>query len=55
MEAVLDNIKTKRLDIVAIPCCIPQEINNKPYLGYKDTNIWSDKNTVKIWFDVRSK
>lgn len=43
---------TKERHLVTIPCCIPHEIPNKTYLGYMDTGIMSEKNTVKIWMNI---
>jgi len=53
IPVVLKNIKAQTLHMVAIPCCVPQEIPNRPYVGYQDTGIWSPQNTVKIWTDIR--
>lgn len=36
--------------IIAIPCCVPQELDRPPDKEYVDMGIWSPKNTVKIWF-----
>ncbi|MDP2364980.1 MAG: hypothetical protein Q8M94_14575 [Ignavibacteria bacterium] len=51
MKAILGSIKAKpgKLHIVAIPCCVPQNIPGKTYIGYTDVNIWSPKNEVRIW------
>ena len=50
-----DSIKSlsyNRLHCVVMPCCVPQEISGKVYLGYTDVAIWSPKNTVKVYLDV---
>jgi len=54
MNAVLQNIRAKRLHIMSIPCCVPHDIKHETYLGYQDESIWSPKNTVKIWCDVNT-
>jgi hypothetical protein len=48
----LENIKAKRMHVVAIPCCIPMEIPGRYYIGYEDMSIWSPENTVKVWRDI---
>jgi hypothetical protein len=53
LPTVLQNIKAKTLHMVAIPCCVPQDIPNRPYIGYQDTGIWSERNTVKIWTNLK--
>jgi len=53
MSSVIENIKAKVKHIISIPCCVPHDIKNMTYLGYQDTNIWSPKNTVKIWYNIR--
>jgi hypothetical protein len=52
IKNTLDHIKGKIRHLVAIPCCVIQDIPNATYLGYKDTSIWSEKNTVKIWLNT---
>ncbi len=52
VEDMLNHIIGKERHFVTIPCCVPHEINNKEYIGYFDENIWSEKNTVKIWMNI---
>jgi len=52
LSLVLGTIRGNPRHLVVIPCCIPQEIPGKPYIGYQDTNIWSPKNTVKVWTKI---
>lgn len=52
MEAVLTNIKAKIRHVVAMPCCVPQTVKNKTYLGYEDFGIYSPKNTIKVWLNI---
>ena len=51
LDVVYDKFKkyNKPLFIVAIPCCAPQEIKGKEFLGYRDPEIWSPKNEVRVW------
>jgi len=53
IKDTLYGIKAKRLHIVAMPCCVPLNIADKPFLGYHDTHIWSPHNLLKIWIDAR--
>jgi len=52
VKACLSSIKLPERHLVAIPCCVPQDIPNTTYFGYTDTNIWSEKNQVKVWLNV---
>ena len=52
MNEVLKAIQYPTRHVVAIPCCKPQDIKNRVYLGYQDHHIWSPKNTVKVWINV---
>jgi hypothetical protein len=49
LPVVLEHIKGSPRHVVAIPCCVPQEIPHRIYSGYIDNGIWSPKNTVKVW------
>jgi len=50
IKDVLQKINSKvSRHVLALPCCYNQDIPNKAYIGYTDTNIWSEKNTIKIW------
>ena len=35
--------------VIAIPCCVPLELERPPDIEYADPNIWSPKRTVRIW------
>lgn len=48
----LSHIKAPIRHLVSIPCCVPHVINDRPYIGYTDSNIASPKNEVKIWLNV---
>jgi len=52
LPLVLPQIRGVPRHVVAIPCCIPQDIPEKIYRGYIDRNIWSPKNEVKVWLNV---
>jgi hypothetical protein len=53
LKDTLLHIKSKQeRHLVTIPCCVPHEMANKPYLGYMDSRILSEKNTVKIWRNI---
>lgn len=53
MVDVLARLKTTNVrHIVSIPCCVLHEIDGKKYIGYQDSGIWSEKNTVKVWKNV---
>ena len=52
IKDMLDYIHGKERHLLSIPCCVTHEIADKQYIGYLDTNIWSDKNLVKVWVNI---
>ena len=52
MRDMLDHIHGKTRHLLTIPCCEQHTIPNKPYIGYTDSNVWSEKNEIKIWLDI---
>lgn len=55
LKRTLENIRGKRVHLLVMECCVLQDLNDVPYIGYKDTGIWSPKNEVKIWLDLNEK
>lgn len=53
LEAALDRVKGKTVHVIAIPCCVPQKLFREPDEIYCDPAIWSKKNKVLIWRDVK--
>lgn len=49
LKECLKSIRAPELSIISIPCCVPQYLDVEPDIEYKDSNIWSPENTVKIW------
>jgi hypothetical protein len=37
------------LAVIAIPCCVKQEVGREPDIEYQDWGIWSPHRTVRIW------
>jgi hypothetical protein len=35
--------------VIAIPCCVPLDIDRKPIATYRDSGIMSPHNTVRVW------
>ena len=52
LNDILGHIHGKERHLLTIPCCVPHEIKNVPYLGYMDSNIDSEKKHVKIWMGI---
>jgi hypothetical protein len=52
LPATLRSIGATRRAVVAIPCCVRQELKRDPDIEYKDYGIFSPHRTVKIWRDV---
>jgi hypothetical protein len=55
LDAILNKISAPVLHLVTIPCCIPHNLYNRPYIGYRDRGIRSEKNEVKIWLNVNGR
>lgn len=55
LDAILNKISAPILHLVTIPCCIPHNLYNRPYIGYRDRGIRSEKNEVKIWLNVNGR
>lgn len=52
ISSCLENIQYPLRHLVTIPCCVPHSLPNKKYIGYTDSNIWSEKNEVRVWLNV---
>lgn len=49
-DVAVKHIRANDRVVIAIPCCVPQEIPGyPPDIEYQDRAIWSEKNTVRIW------
>lgn len=53
LPASLDKIRANHIHVVAIPCCVPLELNRPPDVEYLDLGIWSPHCRVKVWREVR--
>jgi len=42
-------LPAKHVGVVAIECCVPQELDRAPDIQYEDFGILSPKRTVKVW------
>lgn len=49
LQTTVDKFIAKERMVIAIPCCVAQELNYKPDMEYVDESIWSPCNTVKVW------
>lgn len=52
IQDCLDAIRYPTRHVVSIPCCVPHDLPHKTFVGYKDTDIWSEKNDVKVWLNA---
>jgi len=44
-----------RMGVLAMECCVPQRIPwAKCDMEYRDTGVWSPKNSIQIWRDLKS-
>ena len=49
LGSCLKHIIAPKRSVVAMECCIPLDIPGAPYVGFTDQDVWSPKNTIKIW------
>lgn len=54
-DAVAKIKNSRRIDVVSIPCCVPQVLDTQPVVKYEDTAILSPERTVLVWRDVGNK
>lgn len=47
--AAINAVKARRIHLLAIPCCVNQDIPKAPDFVYEDEHIWSPNRTVKGW------
>jgi hypothetical protein len=50
LDAALKSIKAPHIGVVAIPCCVNQQLSKEPDIAYEDMGIWSPQRTVKVWY-----
>jgi hypothetical protein len=54
LRVAIKSIVAKRIAVVAMPCCVKQELDTKPDIEFRDTGIWSMHNLIKIWKDYEN-
>jgi hypothetical protein len=42
-------VAAEHVGVVAIPCCVPLDLDRPPDVAYEDFGIWSPHRTVKVW------
>lgn len=52
LEVALDRFQGKRRHVVAMPCCVRQELNRLPDTKYDDWGIHSPQRAVMVWNEV---
>lgn len=53
LEEALASIHGSPRAVIAMPCCLPQEIpGHEPDLVFEDPYVWSPKNEVRVWRSV---
>lgn len=53
VEACLKQIHAERRHVISLQCCKPHVLNGRsPDVSYRDHNVWSPHNEVKIWLNV---
>lgn len=48
----LQSIKAPYRSVIAMPCCVPLNLDRSPDYEYVDDNVWSPCNLIKVWNDV---
>ena len=49
LKKAVSLINSKHKAVIAIPCCVPQELDIPPTYEFDDWGIWSPERTVKVW------
>lgn len=49
LNAAIGKVRAREVRVIAIPCCVEQTWGNRPWMAYRDSAIWSDKNEVRVW------
>lgn len=49
LKTAVSLIKAKQKAVIAIPCCVSQDLDIPPTFEYDDWGIWSPERTVKVW------
>ena len=55
LRAAVATVHADRVAVVAMPCCVPQELDTKPDIVYEDYGCLSPRRTVKVWRDYRTE
>ena len=52
LRAALKSVKANSISVVALPCCVPQELDQQPDIEYNDFGCMSPARTIKIWRNI---
>lgn len=47
-------VEAREVAVIAIECCVRQELEREPDLSYRDRGVLSPCNRVDVWFDARA-
>lgn len=55
LEAAVRSVKAERVDVIAMPCCVSQNVPGRidPLMEYDDRHVMSPCRKIKIWNNVR--
>lgn len=53
VEEASSTLSGDEVGVVAIPCCVPLVLDQKPIADYRDGGIHSPENRVIVWRDVK--
>jgi len=54
LEETMSTLSGDEVGVIAIPCCVPLELDAKPIADYRDGGIHSPKNRVLVWRTSKS-
>lgn len=52
LDAALRSVRAQDVAVVAMPCCVPQDLGAPPDVAYEDDGVWSPQRTIRVWRSV---
>lgn len=49
LKNAVAQVNAKELCVMAMPCCVPQQLDIEPDIRYRDGSVWSPCNEVLLW------
>ena len=52
VDTCLKQIQAPERHVISLQCCVKHNLEIPPCLEYRDSNVWSPENLIKIWRNV---